>query len=758
MVSMEITSLFPFSFPLNRDECCKFASHKPFHNPICVHVDGGLNHHTKSTATAVKRQSIPKEPWKLKENNLNAQCREVALQDSSSNTCSYVSLLQACTSMKQFKQIHAHMLRIELDKNIFLLAKLVSMYAMCGSMDHARLLFDKIYKRNVFLWNVMIRGYAWNGPYEEALTLYYQMQQAGVQPDKFTFPFLLKACASLSALQTGKEIHNQIVRIGLESDVYVGVALTHMYCKCENSENARLVFDKMSRRDVVLWSAMIGGYAQSGHAIEALDLFHEMQQSDIKPNPVTIVGVLQACTQLRALQQGKWVHDYVIRSGFESNVFVGNSLVAMYAKCGSIEIAQQAFDKMPKRDVVSWNAMIGGYEQNGYAIEALRLFKQMQLAGVTPTPVTMLSALQACTYLGALQQGKWIHDYIIQNGFESDVSVGNSLVTMYAKCGSIEIAREVFDNMSKRNVITWSAMIAGYGMNGRGQDALALFNQMQQTGMKPNHITFVSVLSACSHAGLVDEGWQYFDCMSRDYSITPIVEHYACMVDLLGRAGQLDEAQDFVKRMPLEPAASVWGALLGACRVHCNIEVGQFVAEHLFDLEPENAGYYILLSNIYAAAGRWDDSAKVRTLMKDRGVKKPPGCTWIEINNKVHSFIVGDRSHPQSQKIYATMEILARQMKDAGYVPNTNFVLHDVEEEVKKHMLCSHSEKLAIVFGFINTSPGTPIRITKNLRVCGDCHSATKFISKIVRREIIVRDINRFHHFKDGICSCGDYW
>jgi pentatricopeptide repeat protein len=329
---------------------------------------------------------------------------------------------------------------------------------------------------------------------------------------------------------------------------------------------------------------------------------------------------------------------------------------------------------------------------------------------------------------------------------------------MYAKCGRIGVARQVFDKMSSRDVGSWNAMILGYGIHGQGEDAVALFSQMQQTGTKPDHITFTAVLTACSHAGLVDQGWQYFECMKSDYGLVPKLEHYACLVDLLGRAGHLDEAHDIIKKMPLEPQSNVWGALLGACRIHGNIELGEQAAKHLFKLEPNNAGYYVLLSNIYAEAGRWEEVAKLRTMMKEREVKKQPGCSFIEVNREVQSFLVRDKTHPQSEKIYATLENVYGQMKKAGYVPNTNLVLHDVEEEMKEDILCSHSEKLAISFGIINTSPGTPIRIMKNLRVCRDCHNATKFICKIVGREIIVRDANRFHHFTNGLCSCGDHW
>eukprot|EP01018_Ginkgo_biloba_P037430 Gb_29872 [translate_table: standard] len=668
------------------------------------------------------------------------------------------SLLEDCSNIKALNQLHTHMFIRGLEQNVFLCTKLVKMYCECGRLDDARLVFDKIQQRNVFLWNAIIGVYAKGGFCKEILALYYRMQQEDIKPNNYTFSFVIKACADLLALQEGRDIHYYIVNAGFETDVFVGAGLIDMYVKCGCLETARHVFDKMPQRNVVCWTSMIAGYSHHGHAKEALTLFNQMQLAEVEPNSFTIASVLPACAQLGALQQGKWIHNYISRNGLQSSVFVANSLIDMYAKCGSIEIARKLFSKMTKRDVVSWNAMLAGYAQNGHANEVLALFHEMQLNNVIPNSVTMVSVLQACAHLGALQQGKWIHDYIIKSGFESDVSAGNSLVAMYAKCGSIDIAQKIFDRISVKNVVSWTAIIAGYGMHGYGKDAIALFAQMQEMGIKPDHITFICVLSACSHAGLVDEGWQYFESMRQDYCITPRVDHYACMVDLLGRAGHLSEAHEFIKKMPLEPDAGVWGALLSACRIHRNIELGEHVAEQLFELEPENAGYYVLLSNIYAAAERWDDVAKVRTMMKDRGVKKTPGCSLVEVNNRVHAFLVGDETHPQSEKIYALLKTLSGQMEEAGYIPSTNFALHDVEEEVKEHMLCTHSEKLAIAFGLINTSPGTPIRITKNLRVCGDCHSATKFISKIVKREIIVRDVIRFHHFKNGFCSCGDYW
>eukprot|EP01018_Ginkgo_biloba_P026615 Gb_19040 [translate_table: standard] len=528
----------------------------------------------------------------------------------------YGCLLKVCANnqaLAEGKCVHAHLLTRGISENVFLGNTLVSMYAECKSIVEARLVFEKISKWNVFSWNAIIRGYVRNEHCEEALTLYYEMRSSRMQPDKFTFPLVLKACAGSAGLQQGKDIHDCIIKSGLESDVFVANALVAMYAKCKTLESARQVFDKMCERDLVSWNAMIAGYAQNGIFDKALELFHQMQLTSIKP------------------------------------------------------------------DIITWSSVIAGYAQNGHANEALQVFREMQLAGVNMDWVAIVSILPACGNLAAMQKGKEIHDNIIRNGFESYIFVGNALIDMYAKCGCVNIARQVFDKMSVRDVASWSAMIGGYGMHGHGKDALALFYQMQTAGLKPDPITFIGVLSACSHAGLVDEGRQYFDCMYQDYRITPQVEHYACMIDLLGRAGHLNEAYDLVRKMPLEPTASVWGALLGACRIHCNVELGELVSEYLLELQPDHDGNYVLLSNVYAAAGRWDGVTKVRTMMKDRGLKKRPGFSWIEVKNRVHAFLVADRSHPQSEKIYAMLESLAGQMKEAGYMPDTRFVLQDVE-------------------------------------------------------------------------------
>ncbi|CAM6035145.1 unnamed protein product [Sphagnum compactum] len=416
---------------------------------------------------------------------------------------------------------------------------------------------------------------------------------------------------------------------------------------------------------------------------------------------------------------------------------------------------------MPLRNVVTWNAMVLGHVRCGQGQKALELFQQMQEEGVRPNSVTFVGVLNACASMVAYEEGRSVHEQIIQSGCESDVFVGSSLVDMYTKCGSLEDAQRVFNIMPSRDVVTWSAMILGHVKCGQGQNALKLFRQLQQEGVQPNSVTFVAVLNACatcSHAGLVDEGMRCYAAMVTDYMISAKLEHYTCMVDLLGRAGHLQEAENMVMAIPCKPQVAAWMALLGTCRIHGNVEMAERVAKQILEMEPDNAAGYVLLSNIYAAAGNRHLCENVERQRMEKGVKKQPGRTWIEVNNEVHTFVVEDRDHPQMIEIHGELQRLSGLMHDAGYVPCTKFLLHDVEEEEKVFHLCHHSEKLAIALGLINTAPGTPLRIRKNLRVCEDCHTSIKFISKIVGRTIMVRDANRFHHFEDGICSCMDYW
>ncbi|KAH8944737.1 hypothetical protein BDL97_12G000400 [Sphagnum fallax] len=673
----------------------------------------------------------------------------------------FIQAIKACArlgALQDGRLVHQQLIQSGCESDVFVGSSLVDMYVKCGSIEDARRVFNKMPSRNVVTWSAMIFGHVKCGQGQKALELFRQMQHEGVQPNSVTFVGVLNACASIIALNKGRCVHLQIIQSGLKSNVFVGNSLIDMYAKCGSLEDACRVFNKMPSRNVVTWNAMIKGHVKCGQGQKALKLFQQMQQEGVQPNYVTFVVVLNACASVIALEEGRRVHQQIIQSGLESDVFVGSSLVDMYAKCGSIEDACRVFHKMPSRNVVTWTAMVLGHVKCGHEQKALELFQQMQQEGVQPNHVTFVGVLNACASVIALEEGRRVHQQIIQSGLESDVFVGSSLVDMYAKCGSIEDACRVFNKMPSRNVVTWTAMLGGCAMHGHGREALRHFEQMCDEGVQPNDITFVCVLSACSHAGLVDEGMCLYASMIRDYMIPAKLEHYTCMVDLLGRAGHLQEAENMIMAMPCKPQAASWRALLGACRIHGNVGMAERVAKQILEMEPENAAVYVLLSNIYAAAGNRHLCENVERQRKERGAKKQPGRTWIEVNNEVHTFVAQDQDHPQMIEIHAELQRLSGLMHNAGYVPCTELVLDDVEEEEKVSHLCHHSEKLAIAFGLINTATGTPLRIRKNLRVCKDCHTSAKFISKIVRRAIMVRDANRFHHFEDGVCSCMDYW
>ncbi|XVE54382.1 hypothetical protein DITRI_Ditri03aG0076300 [Diplodiscus trichospermus] len=703
-----------------------------------------------------------------------------------------LSLLSKCKTIQTLKQVHSHFIKTGLHHTQFALSKLIEFCAISpfGDLPYALLLFESIDEPNQFIWNTMIRGLSLSSSPGLALELYVKMIGSGIVPNSYTFPFVLKSCAKIGSAQKGRQIHGQVLKLGLESDAFVHTSLINMYAQNGELGNAQLVFDKsylrdavsytalitgyvsigcmenarelfdeIPIRDVVSWNAMIAGYVQTGQHEEALAFFKEMIGANVVPNESTLVTVLSACAQSGSLDFGKWVRSWIDEHGLGFNVHLVNALIDMYSKCGDLDIAFDLFESLEQKDVISWNVMIGGCTHMSCYKEGLELFRRMLQSNIEPSDVTFLSILPACANLGALHLGKWIHAYIDKNFQNSNnLSLWTSLIDMYAKCGSIETAQQVFNGMKQKSSASWNAMISGLAMHGLAEKALELFSRMTSEGFKPDNITFVGVLSACSHAGLLDLGRTYFTSMVQDYAISPDLQHYGCMVNLLGRAGLFDEAEALIQNMEMKPDGAIWGSLLGACRVHKQVELGESVAKHLFELEPENPGAYVLLSNIYAGAGRWDDVARIRTLLNNKGMKKVPGCSSIEVDSVVHEFLVSDKLHPRCKEIYEMLNEVDALLEKAGFVPDTSEVLQDMDEEWKEGALSHHSEKLAIAFGLISTKPGTTIRIVKNLRVCGNCHSATKLISKIFNREIIARDRNRFHHFKDGFCSCNDYW
>lgn len=672
----------------------------------------------------------------------------------------YSYLLKACADnfdVKKGKEIHAQLILNGFSNNVYAMTSVMNLYAKCRVIHEAYKMFDRMPERDLVCWNSVIAGFAQNGMSKRSLELFSLMQEEGQRPDLITVVSVLPASANIGDLRIGKSIHAYALRHSLESYVNVATALLDMYAKCGSIGTARRIFDSMASRTVVSWNSMIDGYSQSGNSEEALDLFQKMLDEGLKPSNVTIMGALHACADLCDIKRGQFVHKLVNELGLDSDVSVMNSLISMYGKCKRVDVAAELFRKLKVKTLVSWNAMVLGYAQNGFTIEAIRLFCKMQEKNMKWDSFTLVSIITAVAELSVLRQAKWAHALAIRTWLHKNIFVMTALVDMYAKCGAVHTARKLFDGMDERHVTTWNAMIDGYGTHGFGKEAVELFDEMCKGSVNPNDVTFLCIISACSHSGLVGEGRHYFTIMKERYGLEPKMDHYGAVVDLLGRAGKLAEAWDFILKMPVEPGINVFGAMLGACKIHKNVDLGEKAADKLFDLEPDEGGYHVLLANMYAIASMWDKVAKVRTLMEKKGIQKTPGCSSVDLKNEVHTFYSGSTRHPQSEKIYAYLQKLIERIKAAGYIPDTSSI-HDVEDDVQEQLLNAHSEKLAISFGLINTSPGTTIHIRKNLRVCGDCHNATKYISLVTKREIIVRDMHRFHHFKNGACSCGDYW
>ncbi|MQL82378.1 hypothetical protein Taro_014860, partial [Colocasia esculenta] len=559
--------------------------------------------------------------------------------------------------------------------------------------------------------------------------------------------------------------------------------------------HARLAISGLlSASAVFLHNKLIRAYGQvaPGAPLDAVFVYSHLRRCELSPDSHTFPFLLKACSRApEASAAGRAAQAHAIKLGFDGHLFVNNALIYFYAvrgelrcarrllkgsaltdsvsyntmisgyvKVGDVGSARKLFDKMPARNVITWSAMVAGHVQCGEARDGLALFSRMQAEGFQPNEGTLVSVLSACAQVGALEQGKWVHGYLQSKGIGTNVFLGTSLIDMYAKCGEVELALEVFNGMNEKNLLSWTTMIKGLATHGRGIEALHLFSEMEKSGILPDDIAFIGALCACSHAGLVEKGRHIFDSMSKVYGINPKIEHYGCLVDVLARNGRLEEAMGIVQSMPMRPDGYIWTAIMAGCRFHGNVRLAELVVKRLIQLEPNNGGVYVQLANIYAASGRHKDARDVWALMKRKGVEKTPGCSSVEMGGLVHQFIVGDMSHPQMDAILAKWEEIEGLIKLEGYVPDHKEVLLEVEEEEKDNMLARHSEKLAIAFALLDTGYGAaePIRILKNLRVCSDCHHVTKLVSKVYSREIVVRDRTRFHRFRDGSCSCKDYW
>ncbi|KAK9061526.1 hypothetical protein SSX86_018708 [Deinandra increscens subsp. villosa] len=642
-----------------------------------------------------------------------------------------------------------------------------------GNLGAARKLFDQMPQRDAVSWNAMLSGYAQNGYVDEARVVFDSM------PNKNSISWngILAAYVQNGRMEDARRLFES----NSEWDVISWNCLMGGYVRKKKLVDAKMLFDRMPMRDEVSWNTIISGYAQNGQLSEARKLFDESPVKDVYTwtamvsgyvhngmidearrvfdemplkNSVSWNAIIAGYLQCKEINVAKELFDAMPCK----NVSSWNTMITGFAQSGFIDLARALFEKMPWRDCISWGAIIAGYAHLGHNEEALNLFVEMKRSGEKANRSIFSCILSTCAEITSLELGYQLHAQLVKIGLGSGWYVGNALLSMYCKCGNIDEANVIFEEISDKDIVSWNTIIAGYARHGFGKEALRVFESMKRSGVEPDQVTMVGVLSACSHSGLVDRGTHYFDTMNRDYGITTNSKHYTCMIDLLGRAGRLDDAQNLMKNMPFEPDAATWGALLGASRIYGNTELGEKAAEMVFRMEPDNAGMYVLLSNLYAASGRWGDAGSMRLKMRDTGVKKVPGYSWVEVQNKIHVFSVGDTTHPDTARIYCYLEELDFRLKQEGYISSPKLVLHDVEEEEKEHMLRYHSEKLAVAFGILNIQAGRPIRVFKNLRVCGDCHNVMKRVSKIVGRLIIVRDSHRFHHFKDGICSCGDYW
>ncbi|MCO5611138.1 hypothetical protein L7F22_065388 [Adiantum nelumboides] len=647
------------------------------------------------------------------------------------------------------RDLHSYVIEMGLELETEVSRALIEMYTRCGLLADSNITFLRLERQDIVFWSLCMSTFLEIGRGADVLKLLEEMNKECMKPDKVMFVCILNACSKLASLVEGQQVHSQLIGCGHESDLLIGSALIDMYMKAGCVLNARMVFQKLGRHDVVTWSALTAGLVQHGHFEEALDLFSLMHQQGMAPNQVTYVCILKACSSLLALEQGKHIHIQITQSGYEHNLFVANGLVDLYGKCGSIQEAQEIFNDMVVRDVVTWNAMIAGFAKSECGSEAIQFFKRMLQAGLKPDKVSFIGALKACSGMSALRQGMHIHSSIAGAGLESDNFVVSALIDMYNKCGSLEDACIVFKRLPNRDVVIWTAMVAAYVHHSDYGHAFNCFDEMQKAGVKPNDVTFLCILSACSHMGLVRKGCGYLKLMKAEYGIEPALEHHNTLVDLLGHAGIWSAAEDFLETISITSNLDGWTTLLSACKLHKNVALGRRCFSTLLQIDPRHAAGHAIMKNLYVSAGMHQEADEIDSSRKSTNLWKKPAKAYIEVDEKVHSFIVGDASHPDSDKISQKLKSISKQMQ--------RFSLDFREgalDAVKEDTDCGHCEKLAVAFGLLSTPHGATIRVSKNLRVCADCHVATSIISKVELREIIITDLYCVHHFKDGACSC----
>lgn len=582
----------------------------------------------------------------------------------------YASVLRSCAALvsaKVGRQIHGHALKNCFGSDIVVGTAILDMYAKSDSLDDALRVFQTLPTRTLQAWNAIIVGCVRNNQGLKALELFRVMNRFGIGVDEISLSGIFSACAEAREYLQGSQAHCLAIKTCLSSDICVSNAISDMYGKCGALTEARIVFEEMNRRDAVSWNAIIAALEQNEQCEETLFCFAEMLRCGMEPDEFTYGSVLKACASLESLDFGVKVHDKIIKCGLGFESFVASALVDMYCKCGAMEEAMKLHNRMEMQTMISWNAITSGFSLQNQSEEAQKFFFKMLNLGLKPDNFTYATILDACANLVTIELGKQIHVKIIKDELQNDVFISSSLVDMYAKCGNMQDSLLMFEKMAVRDYVSWNALICGYSLHGFGAEAICMFERMQQENVRPNHATFLAVLRACGHVGLVDVGEQYFNMMTDHYKLQPQLEHYSCMVDLIGRTRGVHEAVEVISKMPFEADDIIWRTLLSACKIQGDVEVAEIAARNILNLDPEDSSAYVLLSNIYAEAGRWTDVSKLRKMMRRSRLKKEPGCSWIEVKNEMHAFLVGDKAHPRSEKIYELLDELIGEMKWIGH-------------------------------------------------------------------------------------------
>lgn len=601
-----------------------------------------------------------------------------------------LKMLQKCKTIKQLKQTHFQILIQKLQDSKFIMPKLITLSSQLDSLKYTIKIFQNLQNPNTISYNTIIKCFI-GKTYKDALLVYHQMKASMVAPNSYTFTFILKCFESFEALKCGTAVHSEIVKMGFCSSVFVQNNLLDFYAKCGKSSGlAWRMFEEMTERDVVSWNLMIGAYMEHGEIDCAMGLFDFMPERSIvtwnsvvtglskvgnlelarsvfermpEKNEVSWNSMISGYARLGDMEAAKCIFNQMQ----EKTIVSWTALISGYTTIGDLESASSLFNLMPFKNVVTWNAMISGYVNNNMFDLGLTVFHQMLTEGnCKPDHTTLITVLSACSHLGSLEHGKWIDSYIKKKKFQLSIPLGNALIDMFAKCGDVESAKAVFDKMANRCIITWTAMISGLAVNGQCREALNLFHRMKFDGIKPDDVVFIAVLSACTHGGLVEEGKWVYKQMVEEYNIKPRIEHYGCMIDLLGRAGKLEEAVRFIESMHLKPNAVIWATLLSACKIHGSGEMLESVGKKILDQEPSNPGYLMLVSNMSAAAGQWKEFSSFRVAMRQHGVEKVPGCSSIQIANRVHEFLSKDTRHVQRKEIYGALCSLNKHLHADG--------------------------------------------------------------------------------------------